>query len=222
MDYLSPFLYEDKRTILHRSDTRVKLAGIVVSAFFTFYTGVIGLCTLTVLLLFGFFLGRISINHLLMRLTPFFVFLTGVILISAVSYRSPDVPNGQFLDRFLDGLVWGGILAWRLMIFFLFSVLLISTTSIVDLRKALVWVLRPIPFLPERKVGLMMSLTIGMLPSLAIQAQIIGEAQRARGIDSVRNPFIRIKHVAFPLLILAFRHADEVAQAMEARCYRGE
>jgi len=67
----------------------------------------------------------------------------------------------------------------------------------------------------------MIGLTINFLPLLFDQANEILSAQKARGIEKQKNPIKRIRFLIYPLLVKTFQRVDEMAFAMEARCYTG-
>jgi energy-coupling factor transporter transmembrane protein EcfT len=97
--------------------------------------------------------------------------------------------------------------------------LLMATTRIAHIRAALVWFLAPIPLVDEKALATMVGLLVRFLPVILFQAAEISDAQRARGIERRKNPLIRLVKFSIPLFRRVFLSADELAAAMQARCY---
>jgi energy-coupling factor transporter transmembrane protein EcfT len=96
---------------------------------------------------------------------------------------------------------------------------MVATTRSSEIRAAVAWFLRPFPFIPEKRVSIMMSLIMRFIPVIFDQAKVTVDAQRARGIENRKNPMYRLKKLALPLMRRTFERADKLANAMEARCY---
>jgi energy-coupling factor transporter transmembrane protein EcfT len=101
----------------------------------------------------------------------------------------------------------------------LLGLLLVSTTRASQIKAAVEWFLTPVPGIPEKRVGTMISLLLRFLPLFLHQARQTADAQRARGIENRKNPLKRLTLFALPLLRRTFIQADRLALAMEARCY---
>ncbi len=105
--------------------------------------------------------------------------------------------------------------------------LLTLTTSPLDLTDGLERLLSPLRLfrVPVHELALMMSIALRFIPTLWEEAQKIMKAQQARGANFTQGgTFKRIKSfmpVLIPLIIASFRRAEDLALAMEARCYRG-
>ncbi|MBE3519859.1 MAG: energy-coupling factor transporter transmembrane protein EcfT [Firmicutes bacterium] len=126
-----------------------------------------------------------------------------------------------------SGLVQGLFIGTRLVILIMFTSLLTLTTSPVELTDGLEDVLRPFSRLgvPHHELAMMMTIALRFIPTLLEEADRIMKAQMARGADfQSGNMLNRARNLApllVPLFVSAFRRADELALAMEARCYRG-
>ncbi|OQA30157.1 MAG: Energy-coupling factor transporter transmembrane protein EcfT [Betaproteobacteria bacterium ADurb.Bin341] len=119
-----------------------------------------------------------------------------------------------------EGLILGGLTCWRLGLILGYAVLFTAVTRPRELRDALIWLLRPIPFIPERRIGLMVSLTLRFFSRTLDQSEEVRLANRARLGDQRKNPVRRIKCLTLPVLRRALQEADEVAFALAARGYR--
>jgi energy-coupling factor transport system permease protein len=104
--------------------------------------------------------------------------------------------------------------------------LLTLTTSPIALTDGLAWLARPLRRLrvPTEELALMMTIALRFIPTLLVEVETIMRAQRARGAEFGRGGLMRRARALVPLLVplfvVSFRRADELALAMEARCYR--
>ena len=112
--------------------------------------------------------------------------------------------------------------AGRLVVVALFGLLVTFTTRPSEIRAAVEWLLRPIPFIPHRQAATMIGLLVRFIPVILSQSAEQQEALRARSIESCKNPLRRITALCMPLLRRTFVTADRLASAMEARCYGTE
>ena len=118
-------------------------------------------------------------------------------------------------------------MAVRLILLLLFSSVLTFTTSPIVLTDGIESLLRPFKSLgvPAHELAMMMTIALRFIPTLLEETDRIMKAQTSRGADfSSGNILERMKNMLpllVPLFISAFRRADELAVAMEARCYRG-
>jgi len=131
-----------------------------------------------------------------------------------------------FLDVpiYREGLQFGLLYNFRLIILILVAALLTLTTSPVDLTDALNRLLAPLKKLnvPVHDFVMMMSLALRFIPTLLQEAERIQKAQMARGLSFDGSLFQKLKQMIpllLPLFISAFRRAEELALAMDARCY---
>ncbi|MHB1390376.1 MAG: energy-coupling factor transporter transmembrane component T family protein [Thermoleophilia bacterium] len=131
------------------------------------------------------------------------------------------------LPVYRDGISDGGFLAARLVLLVLSGTLLTFTTPPVLLTDALGRLLAPLTRIrvPAYELALMATIAMRFIPTLLMETDRIIKAQQARGADSSRGGPIRrgrgLMPVLIPLFMISFRHADELAQAMESRCWRG-
>jgi biotin transport system permease protein len=88
------------------------------------------------------------------------------------------------------------------------------------MQDAVTWFLQPFPFIPARRVGVMISLTIRFFPIILDQSREIQMAIKCRFGDGSKRPFRRIKLLIVPLFRRALIRSDEIAFALAARGYR--
>ena len=126
-----------------------------------------------------------------------------------------------------NGIAMGLQMAARLVFLILFSSLLTYTTSPIRLTDGIEHLLNPFRHIgvPAHELAMMMTIALRFIPTLLDETDRIMKAQSARGADFVTGSIIqRAKNMVpllVPLFISAFRRADELAVAMESRCYRG-
>ena len=143
-----------------------------------------------------------------------------------------STPGDAFFHVWLFDFTWQGaakgfFIALRLALLILLSALLTYTTSPLALTDALETLMPPAKRVgvPAHEIAMMMTIALRFVPTLIEEADKIMKAQQARGADLTEGSVIeRVKGfvpVLVPLFISAFRRADDLALAMEARCYRG-
>ena len=133
----------------------------------------------------------------------------------------------KFLRITEEGLRRALYMAIRLMLLVVVSQLLTLTTSPIALTDGLEALMKPLKRIrfPAHEIAMMMSIALRFIPTLMEEADKIMKAQQARGADFESGGLLRRAKAMVPLLVplfvSAFRRADELAMAMEARCYRG-
>jgi len=211
---------------VHRLDPRVKMAGAVgVLAL------VIGLQSSAAYLLLSLLLLVVAgVAHL----GPLFV-LRNILslrwLLVVVFVMHGLLGTGRPVTTWLpwvtfEGLATGGFFAWRVALMVTGAGILTATTSPVDLGDALERLLRPFAWLrlPVHELAMIAVIALRFVPTLLEEARRIMKAQQGRGA-SFEGGLVAKARGALPILVplfaSAFRRADELALAMDARCYRG-
>jgi energy-coupling factor transport system permease protein len=124
------------------------------------------------------------------------------------------------------GIELATYLSLRLVVLVFFGSLLTLTTSPISLTDALAWLGRPLRRLrvPSDELALMMTIALRFIPTLLVEIEKIMRAQKARGAEFGRGGPLRraraLVPVLVPLFVVSFRRADDLALAMEARCYQ--
>jgi energy-coupling factor transport system permease protein len=125
------------------------------------------------------------------------------------------------------GLIQGTFIGLRLVILIMFTSLLTLTTSPIELTDGLEDILKPFARLgvPAHELAMMMTIALRFIPTLLEEADRIMKAQMARGADFESGNMVKraksLVPLLVPLFVSAFRRADDLAMAMEARGYRG-
>ncbi len=133
-----------------------------------------------------------------------------------------------WLEITREGVFYGSAYALRLLLLIMSAAILTLTTSPIRLTDGLEDLMQPLKKIkvPVHEIAMMMSIALRFLPTLQEEFQRIQLAQRARGADfggkgNVFKKMNRMIPLLIPLFVSSLRWAEELAQAMEARCYRG-
>lgn len=156
-----------------------------------------------------------SFHHL-----KYFLILLVFIFIS----RALTTPGEALFSIFgvsisIVGIIDGALVSIRFLIIMLLGMIFSHTTKPASIKKAAEWFLKPIPFIPEKKASLMIGLSIRFLPLIIEQAKQVTDAQKSRCADNRKNPVIKIAKLILPILKKTFQTADNLALAMESRCF---
>ena len=173
------------------------------------------------LLLVGlFFLSRLPLKNILRDLSSWMILLFILFLFQSLFTPGLRLHSFPWLPVSKEGLFLGGLTCWRLGLILGYAVLFTAVTRPRELQDALIWLLKPIPFLPERRIGLMVSLTLRFFSRTLDQAEEVRLAHRARLGDRNKNPFRKAKFLALPILRHSILQAEDVTLALAARGYR--
>jgi energy-coupling factor transport system permease protein len=214
---------------VHGLDPRAKIvATAVLVAGLFLVDSTVGLLFVAVTLMILVALSRIPIRNFLRLLRPvlFIVALTVAFQVF-FSRKGAIVFEWGFLEVHTGGLWLALFLALRILLLVSAAGLLTATTAPVALADGIEDLLSPLKRIgfPAHEVAMMMTIALRFIPTLGEEAEKIKGAQAARGADfSEGGPLRRARSlvpVLVPLTVGAFRRADELAEAMESRGYRG-
>jgi energy-coupling factor transport system permease protein len=172
--------------------------------------------------------GRIPFGAFLRLLRPVLFIAAFTALFQVLFSREGDALLEWGPLEVHEGGVWLGLfLALRILLLVAAAGLLTATTAPVALTDGIEDLLSPLRRLrfPSHEVAMMMAIALRFIPTLHEEAQKITKAQAARGADFSEGGLLRRIRSALPILVPltvgAFRRADELAEAMESRGYRG-
>lgn len=218
------FHYIPGNTILHRLDIRIKLIICIISGFFILNGNILVLCIISVLIISALFISSVPMLYLIKELRGFFIFLFFIFFTSSLTTPGTIVlgfKNIQF-GFTLEGLFSGAVFVWKFLLIILLGCSLTFTSSFTDFRYAVLWFLKPFPFVNARLVSTMVSLILRFVPEILNKAEEISIAHKSRRINARKNPFIKILSFSRSLMYKTFLRADEITLAMKARCYSTE
>jgi len=220
--------YFPGNTLLHRLDPRTKLILTLVYIVALFVAkNYISYALMLAFLAVSVLISRVRPRALFKGLKPIMV----IIIITAI--LNLFYTDGNVLVRFWKlkitdaGIKSAVFMALRIAMLIMGTFLLTYTTSPIDLTDGLEKLLGPLKKIkiPVHELAMMMSIALRFIPTLIEETDKIMSAQKARGADfETGNIFERARAMLpllVPLFVSAFRRADELAVAMESRCYHG-
>jgi len=169
-----------------------------------------------------FILSRFPLKQFLREFRFWVIFLFILFLFQILFTQGIRLSLLPWLPVSKEGLVLGGITVWRLGLILCYATLFTAVTRPKELQEAITWFIKPVPFLSERRIGLMVSLTIRFFSIILDEAEEVRLAHNARMGDREKNPFRRAKSLGLPLLRRSFSRAEEVTFALAARGYRDD
>lgn len=217
-------------SLVHRFDPRLKLVMTVAYIVLLFAaSNPLGLALSILFLGVMYKVAKIPVKMIGKSLKPILpiVLFTAVLNLFFVSGEGDPLVHFWFLTIYAEGVRYAVLMAVRVMALIAGTSLLTYTTSPIVLTDAIEQLLKPLGKLhfPVHELAMMMSIALRFIPTLIEETDKIMNAQKARGAQLDTGKMTdRVKAlvpVLIPLFISAFRRADELAMAMECRCYRG-
>ena len=223
--------YYPASSIVHRADPRFKLIILLLflvmvffcNSFFSF--GFLSLFVITTIIL-----SRVPPLKVLKGLKFVIIIVLFTTVLTMIFYTdstAEPLAEWEVFHIYLSGIYASIKLAWRLLLLVMMPTILTLTSTPTELCDGLESLLSPLKKLrfPVHELALIMSIALRLIPTLIEETDKIMNAQKARGAAfESRNPFKKIKAmlpVLIPLFVSSFRRADDLADAMDSRCYRG-
>ena len=221
--------YYPSDSFVHRMDARIKLILVLLYMVGIFFVvSFVGFAFITVLLLTVILVSRVPLKSVLKSVKGiiFLLFLTALL---NVFFNKGDKLLWSWwkIEIYQEGLIFAAKMLLRLTYLVIGSSILTLTTTPVDLTHAVESLLKPLRIIkfPVHEFALIMSLTLSFIPSLIEETDRIIRAQKARGADFDTGGLIKrakaFVPILIPLLVGGFRRAEELANAMNSRCYEG-
>lgn len=216
-------------SVIHRMDPRAKLMfifGFVLIVFLA--NNVATYALLGAFTLFVVFLSKVKPQFLIAGLKPVIILILFTFFLHVFFTKEGELlAEIGFFTIYKGGVIKGIFISLRFFLLILVTSLLTLTTppiSVTDGIEALFDPLKKIK-VPVHELALMMSISLRFIPTLLDETDKIMKAQMARGADFASGPILeRVKAVIpllIPLFVSAFKRAEELAVAMEARGYKG-
>ena len=213
-------------TVIHRLDPRTKLIAVLLYIIALFQAkGWVGYAAVLLASLGCMALSRLKPKVIFKGLKPM-IFIIALTALLNIFYTggTPIIP-GWIITW--EGIVRAVQMVLRIVLLICGTFLLTYTTSPIALTDGLELLLKPLKKLrfPVHEMTIMMSMALRFIPTLIEETDKIMSAQKARGADfetgSLMDRAKALLPVLVPLFVSAFRRADELAVAMESRCYHG-
>ena len=217
------------QSVIHRLDPRMKLLITVLYIVMLFIAkGFSGLGAGVIFMLIGFLLSGIPIKMMLKSVKPILpiIIFTGILNLFFITSGN-IIFEWKFIKITDNGLRTMAFMAIRIILLIFGTSLLTYTTSPITLTDAIERVLSPLKIIkfPAHEIAMMMTIALRFIPTLIEETDKIMSAQKARGADLESGNLIRrakaLIPILIPLFVSAFRRAEDLALAMECRCYRG-
>lgn len=212
----------------HKLDARIKIIWTfiyIVSLFVIrdFWGYIIVLVTLALIIK----ISKVPLNFILKGLKPIFLIIIFTFVINMFMTKGTPLIEIGILTITKEGLRNAFFMGIRLVLLIIGSSILTLITKPIQLTDGIEKLLRPLQRfgLPSHELAMMMTIALRFIPTLLEETDKIMKAQMARGADFESGNIMRRAKSLIPLLvplfISAFRIAQDLAMAMEARCYRG-
>lgn len=221
--------YFPGNSAIHRLDPRTKLLGMIAYIVIVFLIDSLPLFLLpAVFVLLTAMLAKLPLSYLVKSLKPIRLLLIFMFVINLFMVKTGDALIEWSFIRITEGGVWQAVfITLRLILLLLGTSLMTLTTTPIALTDGMEKLLTPLSKLgfPAHELSMMMTIALRFIPTLIEEADKIMKAQMARGADFESGNLVKrakaMVPVLVPLFVSAFRRADELAMAMESRCYHG-
>lgn len=222
--------YYSVPSVIHKMDPRFKIIGSILYLVSLFlinqlfaYTAVIIFIGLVIKL------SKVPLNFILKGLKPVFMLILFAFVINVffTPGEGEALIKAGFVKIYPEGIERAFFMAIRLVLLIVGTSVLTLTTSPIELTDGIEYLLSPFKKIgmPAHELAMMMTIALRFIPTLLEETDKIMKAQMARGADfesgNLMNRAKALIPLLVPLFISAFRRADELAMAMEARCYKG-
>ncbi len=217
---------------IHKMDARVKIIAALLFVVLLFVIrGIFEYAVVTLFLALAIKLSKVPLKFILRGLKPMLFILVFTMLINVLVTQGEPIFSLDLkiftLRVTYEGVRTGIYMLLRLVYLIIGTSVLTLTTSPLMLTDGIEKLLKPLEIIkvPAHEIAMMMTIAIRFVPTIAEETDKIMKAQTARGADFESGSLIRRAKAMIPLLVplfvSSFRRADELAVAMDARCYHG-
>ncbi|MEG1312596.1 MAG: energy-coupling factor transporter transmembrane component T [Clostridium sp.] len=220
--------YYPTNSVIHKLDSRVKLIATFIFMMSLFIINKFWPYVIVLLsLVFVIKLSNIPLKYIAKGIKPLKWIILFTFVINVFFLPGDTIWSFGFMSITKQGLEQALFMAIRLIFLVVGTSLLTLTTSPIELTDGIERLLKPFNKIgmPVHELAMMMTIALRFIPTLLDETDKIMKAQMSRGADfESKNIISRAKNLVpllVPLFVSAFRRADELAMAMEARCYRG-
>lgn len=220
--------YYPTSSSIHRLDPRVKIlitftyiTALFIVKHFIAYSFIVAFLATAILL------SKVPFKYMIKGLKPLFLIILFTFSINMFMTKGEVIYQIGPLDITKEGVMQAVFMGTRLILLIIGTSLLTLTTSPIQLTDGIEKLLNPFKKIgvPAHELAMMMTIALRFIPTLLEETDKIMKAQMARGADfesgNILNRAKSLVPLLVPLFVSAFRRADELAMAMEARCYRG-
>ncbi len=220
--------YYPTNSIIHKLDPRTKFICTFIFIFLIFFiNSFLGFLIAYLFIYTIIVISKVPLKFIIKGLKPLLFIAIFAIVLNIFFTPGNVIFQYRFIRITQEGIKYSIFLILRLSLLVIGSSLLTLTTTPIKLTDAMESILSPLSKIgfPSHEIAMMMSIALRFIPTLIEETQKIMKAQQARGADFENGNLLkRLKNmipILIPLFISSFHRADELANAMEARCYRG-
>ena len=220
--------YFPGKSVLHRLDPRMKIlltVGYIVMLFTV--SNPLGLCVGILFLIFAYAISGIPPRMITKSLKPVIPIIIFTTVLNMFFVKGDPLFDWWIFHISRQGLLTAVVMTIRIICLIAGTSLLTYTTSPITLTDGLERLMKPLKkvHFPVHELSMMMTIALRFIPTLIEETDKIMSAQKARGADLESGGIMQraraLVPILIPLFVSAFRRADELALAMECRCYRG-
>ena len=222
--------YFPGHSIIHKMDPRMKIIASILYIITLFVASrPLGLAIGILMVVLMYTVSKISWKMVVKSLKPVVPIILFTGLLNLFFFTGPSEPliHWGFIHVYREGIAMAVLMSIRIMCLIAGTSLLTYTTSPIELTDAIEVLMGPLKRfkVPVHEIAMMMTIALRFIPTLIEETDKIMNAQKARGADMESGGLIQrakaLIPILIPLFVSAFRRADELALAMECRCYRG-
>ena len=222
--------YYPTGSVIHRADPRMKLILAVLFIVCTFLCkNVLCFAAIALSAILLILISRIPLRTVFRAIRPIIFIMIFTATINLFFTKGETLLFSWWrLQIYVEGIYSAVFMVVRIVTLILgTSIFLTYTTTPIALTDALESLLSPLRVLrlPVHEFAMMMTIALRFIPTLTEETSKIMNAHKARGVDFSQGGLIRrakaLIPILIPLFVSSFRRADELATAMECRCYRG-
>ena len=221
--------YFPGKSVLHRLDPRMKIlltVGYIIMLFSV--SNPLGLCVGILFLVFAYAISGIPPRMITKSLKPVIPIIIFTTVLNMFFVKGDTLFDWWIFHISRQGLLTAVVMTIRIICLIAGTSLLTYTTSPITLTDGLERLMKPLKkvHFPVHELSMMMTIALRFIPTLIEETDKIMNAQKARGADLESGGIMQrakaLVPILIPLFVSAFRRADELALAMECRCYRGD
>ncbi|MFD2627694.1 energy-coupling factor transporter transmembrane component T family protein [Oceanobacillus kapialis] len=221
--------YVPGNSLIHKLDPRTKITVIFFFVFIVFLANnVVSYSILTLFAVASMFTSRVPIRFIMKGLTPVWFLIVFTFILHIIVTKEGTVWLEIYnFEIYSGGVLQGIAISLRFFLLILVTSLLTLTTTPIEITDAIEDMLNPLKKVkfPVHELALMMSISLRFIPTLMQETEKISKAQASRGVDfrsgSIKDRAKAVVPLLIPLFVSAFKRAEELAMAMEARGYNG-
>ncbi|MDD4376737.1 MAG: energy-coupling factor transporter transmembrane component T [Eubacteriales bacterium] len=220
--------YYPGESFIHKLDPRIKIIATVLFIIELFIVdNFIGFAIAAAALAIVVAISKVPLSFIMRGLKPILLIMIFTFCINIFMVDGKVLWQFGILKITKEGLYMAIFMAIRLILLIIGSSLLTLCTKPINLTDGIEKLMKPLEFIgvPSHEIAMMMSIALRFIPTLLEETDKIMKAQQARGADfesgNIINRAKSLIPILVPLFVSAFRIAQDLAMAMEARCYRG-